>query len=347
MTQPHILGIETSCDETAAAVISVDKEYLHVLSHVVNSQVSRHAAFGGVVPEVASRLHIKNVLPIIEESLQIAKVKMSDINAIAVTQGPGLAGALMVGLETAKTLAWLYDKPLYLTNHLLGHLWSWVLPPVGERKKIKIEFPFLGLIVSGGHTELVVVLDYHQYEVVGRTLDDAAGEAFDKVAKILGLGYPGGPVLSKRASQGDSQAFVFPRPMLMNKNFNFSFSGLKTSVLYTYKKQSNLSEIFVNNIAASFQVAVVDVLVKKTIAAALYYQVKAVVVVGGVSANQALRDQFQFQLSKINLPFYLPELIYTGDNAAMIALAGYIDYNKVKIIKSDYLTAAASPNFSI
>jgi N6-L-threonylcarbamoyladenine synthase len=347
MTDTRILGIETSCDETAAAVISLQGENLRVESHKVNSQINLHATFGGVIPEVAARQHIKNILPLIDEAMLSAKITFNDIDALAVTKGPGLAGALMVGLETAKTLAWLHHKPLYQTNHLLGHLWSWLLPLVGQEKKINIVFPFLSLIVSGGHTELVVVKDYTQYEVVGRTLDDATGEAFDKVAKILALGYPGGPILSKRAELGDSNSFIFPRPMLTDKNFDFSFSGLKTSVLYAYKKQTKINDVIINNIAASFQAAAVEVLVKKTIKAAQHYKVKAVAVVGGVSANSLLRSQFKEYLTQINMPLYLPELTYTGDNAVMIALAGYIVYNKRNINISNQLIASVQPNFSI
>jgi len=347
MTAIRILGIETSCDETAAAVISLEGDNLHVASHLVNSQVNLHATFGGVIPEVAARQHIKNMLPLIDEAMQVAKINFKDIDALAVTKGPGLAGALMVGLETAKTLAWLHHKPLYETNHLLGHLWSWLLPPVGQEKKMNIEFPFLSLIVSGGHTELVVVKDYARYEVVGRTLDDAAGEAFDKVAKILELGYPGGPILSKRAELGDSNSFVFPRPMLMDKKFDFSFSGLKTAVLYTYKKQTQIDDVLINNITASFQAATVEVLVKKTIRAAKHHKVKAVAVVGGVSANALLRAQFKKYLAEISMPLFLPELTYTGDNAAMIALAGYMVYNKSDMNLSNQLIASAQPNFSI
>jgi N6-L-threonylcarbamoyladenine synthase len=347
MKDIRILGIETSCDETAAAVISLEGDDLQVASHLVNSQVNLHATFGGVIPEVAARQHIKNILPLIDEAMQSAKVNFKDIDALAVTKGPGLAGALMVGLETAKTLAWLHHKPLYQANHLLGHLWSWLLPLVGQEKKMNIEFPFLSLIVSGGHTELVVVKDYAEYEVVGRTLDDAAGEAFDKVAKILELGYPGGPILSKRAELGDDNSFIFPRPMLADKNFDFSFSGLKTSVLYAYKKQTKVDDVLINNIAASFQRAAVDVLVKKTIKAAQFYKVKAVTVVGGVSANALLRAQFKKYLEQIQMPLFLPELTYTGDNAAMIALAGYMVYNKRNMNLSDQLIASAQPNFSI
>ncbi len=344
----YILGIETSCDETSAAVLGYEKNRIFVLTQVVNSQINLHSKFGGVVPEVAARQHIKNILPVINLALRQAKIKIEDITAVAATRGPGLAGALMVGWETAKTLAWLHKKPLYEVNHLLGHLWSFLLPPVGESNLINPSFPFISLIVSGGHTELVLVKSSNSYQVIGKTYDDAAGEAFDKVAKIMNLGYPGGPILSKRASLGNSKAFLFPRPMSKDKNFNFSFSGLKTAVLYKIRKLAELSDQQINDLSASFQAAVVEVLVDKTIRAALINQVQMVTVVGGVSANQNLRQVMTAAAKENSLLLRLPLMSYTGDNATMIALAGLMDYylGKKNLAKK-FLQFAIKPNLNI
>jgi N6-L-threonylcarbamoyladenine synthase len=344
----YILGIETSCDETAAAVIEADEKQVSVLSHVVNSQIKIHEQFGGVVPEVAARQHIINILPIVDQALKQANLTIKQITAIAATYGPGLAGSLMVGFETAKTLAWLNHKSLYETNHLIGHLWSWLLPEVGKTESIKITFPFIALVVSGGHTELVLVKDFINYEVVGKTLDDAAGEAFDKAAKIMNLGYPGGPILGQRATQGDKNTWSFPRPLLQQKDFNFSFSGLKTSLLYKIKELENLNDEQINNLCASWQAAVVEVLAEKTIKAARFYQAKAVAVVGGVSANKSLREAMTEKCAVNNWPLLLPKMLYTGDNATMIALAGFISHHlgKQKVNKN-FIISAIKPNLNI
>ncbi len=344
----YILGIETSCDETAAAVIAANKKQITVLSHVVNSQIKIHEQFGGVVPEVAARQHIVNILPIINQALKQADLNIEKITAIAGTQGPGLVGSLMVGFETAKTLAWLKNLPLYEVNHLVGHLWSWLLPTAGESKPLQIIYPFLALVVSGGHTELVLVKSATDYQIVGQTLDDAAGEAFDKAAKILNLGYPGGPILSKRAVTGDPQAHSFPRPLLQHKDFNFSFSGLKTSLLYRLKDFTELDDQLINDLCASWQAAVVEVLVEKTIRAAAFYQVKAVAVVGGVSANQSLRQAMAIRCQENDWELLLPALTYTGDNATMIALAGFMTYDigQTKLNKN-FISSAVNPNLNI
>lgn len=344
----YILGIETSCDETAAAVIVADQKQVSVLSHVVNSQIKIHEQFGGVVPEVAARQHIINMLPIVDQALKQAKLSMAQIDAMAATYGPGLAGSLMVGFETAKTMAWLNQKPLYEVNHLVGHLWSWLLPEVGKTESIIITWPFIALIVSGGHTELVLVKDFINYEVVGKTLDDAAGEAFDKAAKIMNLGYPGGPILSQRAAQGDQKTWDFPRPLLQQPDFNFSFSGLKTSLLYKIKALGELNDEQINNLCASWQAAVIEVLVEKTIRAAKFYQVKAVAVVGGVSANQSLRQQLTEKCATNNWSLLLPKMLYTGDNATMIALAGFVSHHLGKqSLNKNFITTAIKPNLNI
>lgn len=344
----YILGIETSCDETAAAVIKADKTTVTVLAHVVNSQIKIHKQFGGVVPEVAARQHIINILPIVDQALKQAKLTVKQIDAIAATQGPGLAGALMVGFETAKTLAWLKQKPLYEVNHLIGHLWSWLLPEVGKTEPININWPFIALIVSGGHTELILVKDFINYEVIGKTLDDAAGEAFDKAAKIMNLGYPGGPILSKRALLGDKNTWSFPRPLLQQPDFNFSFSGLKTSLLYKIKALGDLNEEQINNLCASWQAAVIEVLIEKTVRAAKFHHAQAVAVVGGVSANQSLRQEMAVKCSLNNWPLLLPKMLYTGDNATMIALAGFISHRLgQQALNKNFITTAIKPNLNI
>lgn len=342
-----ILGIETSCDETAAAILEVKNKTIRLLGNVVDSQISLHEKFGGVVPEVAAREHMNNMLPILRLVFQEASLDLSAVDLVSSTQGPGLATSLMVGLETGKSLAWSADKKFVPANHLLGHVFSWLLPgEINEKVDIsKTEFPFLTLLVSGGHTELVLVSGYNDFKLLGRTLDDAAGEAFDKVAKMLELGYPGGPEISRAALKGRRNAFLFPRPLIKSDDFNFSFAGLKTAVLYELKKIENITEKIRNDIAASFEAAVAEVLVSKTLKAAQKYNTKNIVVAGGVSANKYLREEFG-KVKDINVKF--PYLKYTGDNAAMIALAGYIKF-KVSNFKSqdDYLSLKALPNLTI
>lgn len=341
-----VLGIESSCDETAAAVLSIKMDKLTILSNIVNSQVKIHKNYGGVVPEVAARQHMQNILPIIELALENASLELKDIDLIAVTLGPGLATSLMVGLETAKTLAWINNKNFISVNHLVGHIWSWLLPVKerAEKNLTEVNFPFITLLVSGGHTELILVKDFNKFELLGRTLDDAVGEAFDKVAKMLGLGYPGGPEIAREAVKGNRDAFSLPRPMLDSDDLNFSFAGLKTAVLYELKKQK-ISKKLIKDMAASFEKAAVDVLLRKTLKAVSNSNVKNVVVAGGVSANQYLRQEFA-GVKDLNIKF--PEVIYTGDNAAMIALAGYFLYNlKPGGSNNDYLGLKALPNLII
>ena len=319
--ETRILGIETSCDETAAAVVENGR---HILSSIVASQASTHAQYGGVYPEVASRMHIETIYSVVAQALSQAHAAPTALDAIAVTRGPGLAGSLVVGLNMAKGLAMGAQVPLIGVNHLEAHLYSiWLV-----EEDPQPEFPLLALIVSGGHTELVLMQDHLKYQRLGGTLDDAAGEAFDKVARLLGLVYPGGPAIQKTALQGDPRAFAFPRAWLEG-TWNFSFSGLKTAVLREVRNQQPDLKAGVDaprpglpiaDLAASFQAAVIDVLVGKTLAAAKDYGVKEILIAGGVSANQALRQAFK---EKASLPVRVPPLHLCTDNAAMIAAVGH------------------------
>ncbi len=312
----RILGIETSCDETAAAVVENGR---YILSSLVASQVDLHAQFGGVFPEVASRQHILAIYPIIEQALQKAHLTLSNIDAIAVTRGPGLPGSLVIGMNSAKGLALGSGLPLIGVNHLEAHLYSaWLCAADGEAKP-EPRFPLIALIVSGGHSELILMTDHLHYERLGATLDDAAGEAFDKVARLFGLSYPGGPAIQKAAQGGNPLAFEFPRAWLEG-SWNFSFSGLKTAVMREVRNLEKLATpLPVADLAASFQAAVVDVLVSKTMQAARKFEVKEILVAGGVSANQALRQSFQLRAPNA----LLPPLALCTDNAAMVAAVGY------------------------
>lgn len=314
----RILGIESSCDETAAAVIENGRV---LLSNVVASQIDIHTQYGGVFPEVASRQHIRTIYAIVDEALQRAHLGLSNIDAIAVTRGPGLAGSLVIGMNMAKGLAVSTGLPLIGVNHLEGHLYSaWIYPSDTPNPPAAPEFPLLALLVSGGHTELILMTGHLEYKRLGGTLDDAAGEAFDKVARLLGLAYPGGPSIQKAARDGNPNAFNFPRARLEG-TWNFSFSGLKTAVLRTVRDlESRGTPLPVADLAASFQNAVVDTLVHKTLHAARVFQPKEILVAGGVSANVALRDAF---LSQKEFPVQIPSIFLCTDNAAMIAAAGY------------------------
>lgn len=318
----RVLGIESSCDETAAAVVENGRV---LLSNVVASQVEIHARYGGVFPEVASRQHIRTIYATVQEALAQAHLSLNEIDAVAVTRGPGLAGSLVVGLNTAKGLALGSDLPIIGVNHLEGHIYSaWVYKPdANQPPPPEPEFPLLALLVSGGHTELNLMTDHLQYQRLGATLDDAAGEAFDKVARLLNLPYPGGPSIEKAAVEGNPEAFHFPRARLEG-TWDFSFSGLKTAVLRAVRTMEEQNRVLpVANLAASFQAAVVDVLVKKTLAAAQAHQAKSILVAGGVSANRSLRETF---LARSPLPVHIPPLYLCTDNAAMIAAAGYFRY---------------------
>jgi tRNA N6-adenosine threonylcarbamoyltransferase len=322
----RILGIESSCDETAASVVENGRL---IQSNLVASQVELHAQFGGVFPEVASRQHIRTIYTIVEQALQQAHLDFIDVDAIAVTRGPGLPGSLVVGLNMAKGLALGSGLPLVGVNHLEGHVYSaWLdwprLTGNGEvAEKPVPRFPLVALIVSGGHTELILMRDHLDYERLGATLDDAAGEAFDKVARLLDLPYPGGPSIQEASEGGDPRSFDFPRAWLED-TWNFSFSGLKTAVLREVRSlQAHRDTLPVADLAASFQMAVVDVLVGKTLRAAETYQAADILVAGGVSANRALRETFQAQAP---VPVHIPPIALCTDNAAMIAGAGYFRF---------------------
>lgn len=313
----RILAIESSCDETAAAVIENGRA---LLASTVASQMEMHARFGGVFPEVASRQHVLSITPVIEQTLADAHLTLNDIDAIAVTRGPGLAGSLVVGMNAAKGLALGADRPLVGVNHLEGHLYSAWVHKAKEEAPEAPKFPLMALLVSGGHSELNLMRDHLTYERLGATLDDAAGEAFDKVARTLGLPYPGGPSIQKAAVDGNPTAFAFPRSWL-GKSWDFSFSGLKTAVLREVRKlEKEGGELPVADLAASFQAAVIDVLFTKTIKAARQYGAKEILVAGGVSANAALRAAF---MGQDEFPVNIPPLSLCTDNAAMIAAAGY------------------------
>jgi N6-L-threonylcarbamoyladenine synthase len=310
-----ILGFESSCDETGVAAVCTERG---LLSHALHSQVAMHASYGGVVPELASRDHIRRVIPLTREVLSKAGLSLGEVGAIAYTAGPGLAGALLVGASVAQAFAWSLDLPAIPIHHLEGHLLS-------PRMALPCpEFPFVALLVSGGHTQLMRVDEVAKYQLLGETMDDAAGEAFDKTAKLLGLGYPGGPALAKLAEQGSPAGIALPRPMQHSQNLDFSFSGLKTAVMIRLKEalsQPVLPENLHANLAAATQEAIVDVLVSKSIAALKQTGLKRLVVAGGVGANRALRERLQRQLGRIQAEAYFPPLDLCTDNGAMIAFA--------------------------
>ena len=316
----RILAIESSCDETACAVLENGRA---LLASTVASQMDIHARYGGVFPEVASRQHVLSVIPVVQQTLAKSNLALSDMDAIAVTRGPGLAGSLVVGMNMAKGLALALGLPLIGVNHLEGHVYSAWIHPVGELIPPEPQFPLMALLVSGGHTELNLMTDHLTYKRLGSTLDDAAGEAFDKVGRLLGLPFPGGPAIQKTAENGDPTRFKFTHPKLDNP-YAFSFSGLKTAVLYQVNalKKKN-EELPVADLAASFQATAVDILFNKTMQAARDFKAKEILVAGGVSANKALRTAFQAQTEfKVNIPAFS----LCTDNAAMIAAAGYYRY---------------------
>ncbi|MBI5043933.1 MAG: tRNA (adenosine(37)-N6)-threonylcarbamoyltransferase complex transferase subunit TsaD [Nitrospirae bacterium] len=322
-----VLGIETSCDETSAAVVEDGKK---VLSNIVSSQIDIHNKYGGVVPELACRRHIEIINPIVAEAVDKANIKFADINAVAVTNGPGLIGALLVGASFGKALSYSLNIPLIPVNHLEAHIFA-----IGLEISA-MPFPFVCLLVSGGHTSLYLVKDYGRYEELGRTYDDAAGEAYDKVAKMLNLGYPGGPVIDKLALKGNPNAFNFPRAI--KDSLDFSFSGLKTAVMEYVKgmKVSGLEEkINLSDISASFQQAVVDVLVSKAISSARKNGSKHIVIAGGVAANSQLRRELKEKAAKEGIDVHIPSQVYCTDNAAMIAGIGYQKLIRNKIAELD------------
>lgn len=315
-----VLAIESSCDETAAAVVVNGRE---VLSNVISSQIDIHKLYGGVVPEIASRKHIEKINQVIQEALEESDKTMEDIDAVCVTYGPGLVGALLVGVGAAKALAYATHKPLVGVHHIEGHISANFI----ENKDL--EPPFLCLVASGGHSHLVIVKEYGEYEILGRTRDDAAGEAFDKVARAIGLGYPGGPKIDKLAKEGDPDAIEFPKASIDGAPYDFSFSGVKSAVL-NYINGCKMKQVPYNeaNIAASFQKAVVGVLVDHTMKAAKDYGIKKVAIAGGVACNSALRQAMEDACQKRGYKFYRPSPILCTDNAAMIGAAGYYEYKK-------------------
>ena len=316
----NILAIESSCDETAAAVVHNGRE---VRSNVISSQIDLHKLYGGVVPEIASRKHIEKINQVIEEALNEAEVTLDDIDAIGVTYGPGLVGALLVGVAEAKAIAYAKKKPLVGVHHIEGHV------SANYIEHPDLEPPFLCEIISGGHTHLVIVKDYGSFEILGRTRDDAAGEAFDKVARAIGLGYPGGPKIDKLAKEGNPHAIDFPRAHMEDAPYDFSFSGVKSAVLNHLNKCRMTGEPIVEaDIAASFQQAVVDVLVDNAIRAAKDYHMDRLAIAGGVASNGALRAAMEAACEKEGIRFYRPSPIFCTDNAAMIGVAAYYEYQK-------------------
>lgn len=320
MKEILILAFETSCDETAAAVV---KNGCEILSDTIYSQIELHSEYGGVVPEIASRKHIEKINQVTEQALKEARVTLNDITAIAVTYGPGLVGALLVGVSFAKALAFAAGLPLIGVHHIEGHICANFI----EHKDLKP--PFVSLVVSGGHSHLVVVKDFGVYEIIGRTRDDAAGEAFDKVARTLGLGYPGGPAIDAAAGAGNPDAIHFPRAQVADSEYDFSFSGLKSAVLnYINAAKMKGEELCTADIAASFQKAVTDVLVSRSLKAVIDYGFNTFAIAGGVAANSSLRAEFEKKCAESGIKLYCPSPNYCTDNAAMIAQAAYYDYLK-------------------
>lgn len=314
-----ILAIESSCDETSVAIVNDSQ----VLSNVISSQYF-HSKYGGVIPELASRAHLKAISKITKESLNIANVQISDISAVTVTNSPGLAGSLIVGTSFAKGFALSNRLPIIPVNHIEGHLYS------GFLQDSSIKFPVISMVVSGGHTAIFLVNSFNDYTMIGSTKDDAAGEAFDKIAKLIGLDYPGGPLIDKYAKNGNPQKYDFPRPMIYENNFNFSFSGLKTSVRYFIHKNfpNGISETELNDICASAQQAIVDVLVKKVINAAKKNKINTIIISGGVSSNSKLRSDLNTISTKNGIKAIAPELSYCVDNAAMIGFIGELKFKE-------------------
>ncbi|MGB6407048.1 MAG: tRNA (adenosine(37)-N6)-threonylcarbamoyltransferase complex transferase subunit TsaD [Planococcus donghaensis] len=314
----YILGIETSCDETAASVV---KNGTEIISNVVASQIESHKRFGGVVPEIASRHHVEQITLVIEEALQLAGLEPHQLNAVAVTEGPGLVGALLIGVNAAKAFAFAHQLPLVGVHHIAGHIYA-------NRLEQEMEFPLLALVISGGHTELIYMKEHGDFTVIGETRDDAAGEAYDKVARTLDLPYPGGPHIDRLAHAGE-EAITFPRIWLEEGSYDFSFSGLKSSVLnYMHNAAQRGEKVVPEQVAAGFQNSVVEVVTGKTVRAAKEYKVRQVIAAGGVAANKGLRKSLETAFQELELPFYIPSLPLCTDNAAMIAAAGTVMYEK-------------------
>ncbi len=334
-----ILGIETSCDETAAAIIdgNLNRENVKLLSNVVATSLPLHSETGGIIPEKAAREQLKYIIPVINETLkQYSNLTIGDIDAIAVTIGPGLIGSLLVGVETAKTLSFIWNKPIIPVNHLYGHIYANFI----ENPKLDIEFPAIALVASGGHTDLVLMKGHNKLKWLGGTRDDAAGEAFDKIGRLLNLPYPGGPAIEKAAEKGSPKAFNFPRPMINSLDFDFSFSGLKTAIFREVQTIKQLGNETIADISASVQQAIIDVLATKTLKAAEKYKAKSILLGGGVAANQNLREQLKFKIDnlKLKISFFVPEKRFCTDNAAMIAVASFFNYKPV-----DFRKVTANP----
>ncbi|WP_203341166.1 tRNA (adenosine(37)-N6)-threonylcarbamoyltransferase complex transferase subunit TsaD [Planococcus beijingensis] len=314
----YILGIETSCDETAASIV---KNGTEIISNVVASQIESHKRFGGVVPEIASRHHVEQITLVIEEALQLAAMEPHQLNAVAVTEGPGLVGALLIGVNAAKAFAFAHQLPLVGVHHIAGHIYA-------NRLEQEMKFPLLALVISGGHTELIYMEEHGDFTVIGETRDDAAGEAYDKVARTLDLPYPGGPHIDRLAHASD-EAIAFPRIWLEEGSYDFSFSGLKSSVLnYMHNAAQRGEKIAPEHVAAGFQNSVVEVVTGKTLRAAEEYKVQQVIAAGGVAANKGLRSSLESVFKEKEIPFYIPSLPLCTDNAAMIAAAGTVMYEK-------------------
>ena len=322
-----ILGVESSCDETSVAILKDGKE---VLSNVINSQIKIHEKFGGVVPEVASRHHVYQVSMVFEEAFKVAGVKPEDIDLVAVTEGPGLIGSLLVGVNAAKTFSMIYHKPLIAVHHLAGHIYANAI-------EHEMKFPCIALLVSGGNTELIYMKEHFSFEIIGETLDDAVGEAYDKVARVVGLPYPGGPHVDRLAHEG-KDTYHLPRVYLEDGSYNFSFSGLKSAVInLAHNIHQRGEELNVNDLCASFQNSVTEVLVNKTLALAKEKNVKNIIVAGGVSANKGLKERFMEEGKDFNIS--IPSIKYCTDNAAMIAAAAYYQYQKNKTLADLKLNA--------
>ena len=331
MEDIYILGIESSCDETSVSIVKNGHEEI---ATVTNTQISIHKVFGGVVPEIASREHVKNVTIIIEECLKQANMTIDDITAIAVTYGPGLVGSLLVGIEAAKTLAYVNNKPLVPVNHMSGHIYA-------NNIENKMQFPLIALVVSGGHTQLIYMEDDYKFKQIGSTLDDAVGECYDKVGRVIDVPYPGGPVIDKYAHEGEP---TYDLPLPLNDNtYNFSFSGLKSAVInLVHNEAQRGNELRKKDLACSFQNTVVEILVKKTMKAVKEFNVNNVIVAGGVAANKGLREKLEEECSKANINLSIPSIKYCTDNATMIAASGYYAY-----IRGDRADLTLNPNSSL
>jgi N6-L-threonylcarbamoyladenine synthase len=331
----RILGIETSCDETSAAVLEREGDTLTLRSNVVASSLAMHVPTGGIIPENAAREQLKYILPVITEALEKAEVTFDDIDAFAVTYGPGLIGSLLVGVETAKTLAYALDKPLIPVNHMVGHIYANFISQKDASLTSHLsppQFPLLALVVSGGHTDLLFMKEHGSFELLGGTRDDAAGEALDKIGRLIDVAYPAGPVIEKLAKEGDPKRFRFPRPLVGSPDYDFSFSGLKTAVLREVKALTTIDEQTRKDISRGALDAIIDVIIKKTVKAAVDKHVKTIILSGGVAANQTLRDAFVAEIEKRRLAIQLsvPPRSLCTDNAAMIAAAAYFNNPQVE-----------------